>query len=486
MGKIVFFSIAILIDFSAELLAQRGVATDSVVWQASKKYQNPSMFRQFFLGKNYRKEWATPVKLPVFSSKKQGLTVVELGGGQQTKSLRLKDRQGIEWVLRTIDKDVEKAMPEKLRNTTAQRITQDMISAAHPYAPVTIAPLSKAIGIVSPVPTIYFVPEDPGLEPYSTIFANSVCLLEQREPTPDRSETKSTSNLLEDLLEENDRFIIQQAVLKARLLDMLIADWDRHADQWRWGKVDSGRVNFYYAIPRDRDQAYFYSNGLLIKLARIVALPHLVGFRDDLSQLQQLNYKSWKFDDVFLNKLDRGQWETTIKMVQKNWSDDLIEKAVRQLPPEVYPISGPLIEEKLKKRRNDLLKQGMKYYRFLAHEVTINGTDEAEIFKVSGNQSHLIVQVFDKKDGKEGRKIYERKFIPSETHRISFFGFGGKDEFIVQEEAAAKIKLSISGGEGEDRYQINGSVKNKIYDSPTENNKMEGKSKSKIRMKASA
>ena len=34
------------------------------------------------------------------------LPLKELGGGQQTKSLRLLDKNGQEWVLRTTDKDV--------------------------------------------------------------------------------------------------------------------------------------------------------------------------------------------------------------------------------------------------------------------------------------------------------------------------------------------------------------------------------------------
>jgi hypothetical protein len=37
---------------------------------------------------------------------------------------------------------------------------------------------------------------------------------------------------------------------------MLIGDWDRHDDQWRWAAFDEGKQTVFKAIPRDRDQAF--------------------------------------------------------------------------------------------------------------------------------------------------------------------------------------------------------------------------------------
>ncbi|HYC29226.1 MAG TPA: hypothetical protein VEB42_10425, partial [Chitinophagaceae bacterium] len=84
--------------------------TDSVIEPASLKYSRMNFFKRILLGTNYRREWAKPVKMPVFDIKKVngGFTIEELGGGQQTKSLRLKAKDGQEWVLRTVDKDVDK------------------------------------------------------------------------------------------------------------------------------------------------------------------------------------------------------------------------------------------------------------------------------------------------------------------------------------------------------------------------------------------
>lgn len=474
-----FFIVVSLCARSQEVVS---TLKESVTVPVSLKYKNPSFLKKIFLGRNYRVEWETPVTFPVFRIRQSGLTIEELGGGQQTKSLQLKDKQGREWVLRTVDKDVEKALPPQLRNTLAQKVTQDMVSAAHPYAPLTIPTLAAAIGVIVPKPTFYFVPDDPGLGEYRPLFANSICMLEQKEPTPDRSETENTEDMVEELLEENDHLIIQQAVLKARLLDMIVADWDRHADQWRWAKRDSGKVEYYYAIPRDRDQAYFYSQGLLVRMAKVVALRHLVGFQDDLDQLKNLNYKSWEFDRVFLNQLDRSDWETTIHSVQTALTDDVIHTAVNKMPPAIYALNGTTIEKKLKGRRNDLLKDGLKYYEYISRYALVNGTEEAECFRISGNGDSLVLQVHDLKDGKEGRKIYERVFQAEETKQLTLQGYGGKDRFIIEDTVKASILVNLFGGEGKDEYDINGKVKNIIYEKEGEGNTIKKNARTKIKI----
>ncbi len=67
---------------------------------------------------------------------------------------------------------------------------------------------------------------------------------------------KSTEKIIEQLKDDNDDKVDQRAVLKARLLDMFIMDFDRHEDQWRWNTKDTGTGKLYYPLPRDRDQAF--------------------------------------------------------------------------------------------------------------------------------------------------------------------------------------------------------------------------------------
>jgi hypothetical protein len=190
-----------------------------------------------FIGKNYRKEWTTPVKIPIFHLRDEqgGLTIIDSGGGRQTNNLRLKDKNDNQWILRSVDKDIEKSLIPGLGNTMVETVMQDLQSAIHPYAALTIPVPAEAIGVIAAEPHVFFIPDDPAFGDFRSIFANTVCFLEKREPTPDKSETKSSNTVLENVFKETDHRLLQKAMLKARLLDMLIADWDRHEDQWRWG-----------------------------------------------------------------------------------------------------------------------------------------------------------------------------------------------------------------------------------------------------------
>jgi hypothetical protein len=106
--RILVFCLVVLAETA---IAQKNQA-DSVVVPASLQYK-ASWLGRLISGSNYRKVWSTPVAMPVFRIKQMGFTVKELGGGMQTKSLRLLDKNKKEWVLRTVDKDARGALPEK-------------------------------------------------------------------------------------------------------------------------------------------------------------------------------------------------------------------------------------------------------------------------------------------------------------------------------------------------------------------------------------
>jgi hypothetical protein len=452
---------------------------DSVTWIASEKYAHPSLVTRLMLGSNYRKEWETPVKLRVFHLKGLGLSIKELGGGQQTTSLQLKDENGREWSLRSVDKNVKKALPENMRNGFVLNITQQSISAAHPYAQVTIPPFAEKMKVVAATPVIYFVPDDPAFGEYRSLFANTVCMLEEREPTPDHSDTKGTEKLLEKILEKNNDLVDQKAVLRARLLDMMIGDWDRHSDQWRWAERKEGNQNYFYPIPRDRDQAYFYSNGLFIRAIQVMILKHLVSYNDDLEKIKSFNYKSWPFDRFLLNSLTKQDWTDAIKEVQAVLTDELIHQSFKKLPPEIYAIRGETLDRKFTGRRDKLLVKGMKYYHFLAGDVKIYGSDEDEYFHVSGDDHTTTVTVYEFKDGKPARELFKRTMVKGETFFITLRGLKGNDHFLVDENAKAGIKMTIEGEDGNDSYEINNGKKLKVIDSAEDIRKITGKSRVK-------
>jgi hypothetical protein len=444
---------------------------DTISISASEKYPPVHGLKKFMLGQSYRHEWSTPVNMKVFNVVKEGYTILSMGGGKQTKSLRLRDKNGKEWTLRAVDKNPTQALPENFRGTLAQDVVQEFNSAAHPYAPMTIYPMAKATNVVAPNPQLYFVPDDPALGFYQPIFANTVCLLEQRDPSLDGSDTKSTAKVFNKLIEENDHRADQPAVLRARLLDILIGDFDRHFDQWKWATSDTGKGKLYYPIPRDRDQAYFYSNGRLLKAASKNLLPFLKGFDKQITEVEWLGFSAKDFDRLFLTDLDAEEWKKTIAEFKSNLTDTVITEAIQKLPREVYGINGPTIIEKLKSRRDNLDRPAMKYYRFISRQVNVVGSNQQEYFRVSNHGEGLQVRVYARENGVDtGFIMYDRIFEPSNTYEIRLYGLNGNDLFQVDDSARSRIKLRIIGGKGNDTFDISGHTRNLLYDIKAEGN----------------
>src|SRR4029078_12314550 len=85
---------------------------DTVNIAASEKYIDPNTIQTWVMGNNYREEWATLINMRVFHlrGEKGGLRITGLGGGKNSRSLKLTDPKGGEWTLRTIDKDQARAI----------------------------------------------------------------------------------------------------------------------------------------------------------------------------------------------------------------------------------------------------------------------------------------------------------------------------------------------------------------------------------------
>lgn len=438
------------------------VSFDSVVVRASSKYlANP--WRMRMLGENYRQEWYQQIKVPVFNiaSEHGGLEIVQKGGGMQTLSLRLSDRNGREYNLRSIEKYPEAAVPEPLRKTFAQDLVEDQISAAHPYGALVIAPLADAVGIYHTNPRLVFIPDDPRLGNYRKDFANMLALFEER-PDEDWSDQPSfgnsenivgTSKVLENLQEDNDNQVDEYQVLKARLFDMVIGDWDRHDDQWRWTSSEKGKSEIYRPIPRDRDQAFFVNEGFLPKLwSRKWALPKFEGFADDIRWPSGLSFNARYFDRSFLTDMEKDEWVAAAREIQSGLSDSVIEEAIAQWPREIYALHGAEIIRKLKARRDNIVQYALEHYRFLAREVDITGSDKHEEFDVA-REENGDVQVDVYKVGKEGgrdTKIYSRHFDHFETREIRLYGGGGNDRFTIRGNSGASIKVRVIGGDDAD------------------------------------
>ena len=446
---------------------------DTVTITASDKFPLIKGLKKIFMGQNYRAEWSAPVNMKVLniSKEKGGLIPTGMGGGTQTKTLQLRDKKGREWVLRSMNKSPTKAIPEAFRGTLAENLAKELSSASNPYGALTFSTMAKALDIPVAQPELFFVPDDPALGFWRPLFANNVCMLEEKNAAPDGSDTKTTAKVFGKMIEENDHRTEQPMVLRARLLDIVTGDFDRHFDQWRWGTIDTGKGKIYYPIPRDRDQAYFYSDGAILKLLSGRTLPFLKGFRSTIPKVNWLGYTARDFDRLFLTDLDEGEWKKTITDFQQNLSDSVIRSAIKKMPPEIFAIDGETIIKKLINRRNALPGEALKYYKFISKFVNVVGSNQREYFKVSNYGEGLQVKVYAlSKKNDTNFVMYNRIFTPAVTKEIRLYGLNDDDVFDIEENASSRIKIRIIGGKGYDTFDIRGNVETLLYDQKTTDN----------------
>lgn len=432
--------------------------SDSAVVQAHPSYDSVTRMHRRLFGENFRKEWAAPVKLPVIRLSERGLTVLQRGGGHQTKSLRLKDASGKEWVLRSIEKYPEIILPEALRVTFAADWFKDAMSAQHPYAPLIVPVFADVAKIPHANPVIGYVAPDKNLGEFEKEFANTMCLLEEREPFGD---SDNTLKMLKELKEDNDNIIDTIGFFRARLLDMFIGDWDRHEDQWRWVDVKKGSGKKYVAVPRDRDQVLYRSQGVFPKMAsRKWIAPFLTGFDGDIKRVNYAFFNGRKLNARLLIQLDHDRWMALTKGFLALMTDEVLEQALLRLPPEVYVMKHDELLQKLKARRANMPRAMERYYHFLNRIVDIPVSDKNELVEITNGDNNGMSVVIHKlsKKGKVEEQLFARTFVPEETRELRFFIGNGNDS-VVLNNSNRKIKVRIVGGDGAKVYDVQQSGK---------------------------
>lgn len=450
------------------------VFPDSVLIAANPKLKG-NFLKKLFVGKNYREEWTTPVKVPVLNM--ANYTPEKQGGGKQTRSLRIEDKNGKEWSLRSVEKYPDAAIPPDLRQTFVKDLVADGISASYPYAGLSTEAMAKAAGVPYLKRKLVYIPDDPRLGRFRSNFKNTMAIMEERQPDTLRK-TDNTDEVVLKMAKDNDDHVDQISVLKARLLDNFYMDLDRHEGQWEWSTRDTGKGKIYYPIPKDQDQAFFINQGIIPYFVRKPWMaPELQGFNSKADNIKTFNKPARNFDRFFLNELSRQTWSDYADSLLAKMTDGVIEEAMRQQPKEIRGFHSNEIVKKLKKRRESFKSQMLDYYEFLAKEVDVVGTNQRELFtidKLPDNKLHLTVHKIDKNNAVSS-KIYDRLFDKEETKELRLYGLEDRDSFVVK-GGYSGIKIRVIGGPGDDAFvnESEGGKRVRVYDVNFEQNNFSG------------
>jgi hypothetical protein len=456
------------------LAAQQGEkAGEHETLQAPGPRYRASGLHSFLLGKEYRSLWATPITVPVLDLRTfaGGLRPISRGGGQQTKSLLLAAPDGKEFFFRSVDKDPSAALPPELRGTVAGSIVRDQTSSALPTAPLVVNRLLDAAGILHGKTYLVVLPES-GLGDFQADFGGTMGFLEERvggakSPAAHwagASEIINSDSLFARVQQgEGDR-VDARAFLTARLFDVFIGDWDRHAGQWNWARFGETTPRRWVPIPNDRDQALVKYDGVLLTIAR-QSSPQLVNFGAKYAYMPGATWNGRNLDRQFLSELDWPVWESVVGSLSAALTDAVIDSAVRALPPQHYALKSQTLARDLKTRRDHLREAAEKYYRQLGKQVDVYATDTADRARFTGGPDGRVELTLSSDSA--DAPYFRRQFDPKVTKEVRLYLGGGDDVAVVAGKRSGSPTLRIIGGEGSDSLvDSTGSGGERFYDDP--------------------
>ncbi len=449
---------------------------------------------RFLWGERYRTYFGTAVKAPIvdLDTLLGGLKPVRKGGGHQSKSLRLRDKKGREYVMRALRKNAvqylqavafkDQYIEGQFDGTATESLLSDVFTGSHPYAPFTIGKLSDAIGIYHTNPVLYYIPKQNSLGHFNDEFGDELYMIEERAASGHGDKASfgfankviSTDDLLKNLNKNKNHILDEESYIKARLFDMLIGDWDRHEDQWRWAIFKEKNKTIYRPIPRDRDQAFsiFGDGALLNTITKIVpALRLMQSYSEELKSPKWFNLEPYPLDMVLISKSDKNVWNKQVKLIQKNITDAVIKDAFTNFPDEVKDETITEIKRKLQGRRGNLQKISDAYYKHINKFQIIRGTQKNDWFDIERLENEQTkITAFTIKKGAKKNVFHQRIYSASETKEIWIYGLDDEDHFTVKGKGKSSIKIRIIGGQNNDVYTVLNGKNVIIYDFKSKKN----------------
>ncbi|WP_286813874.1 MULTISPECIES: metallophosphoesterase [unclassified Maribacter] len=497
------------VTFEAELTVSFPDSVEASVYTDNEIEK--SRFYKGIWGERYRKYYGTKVKVPTvrLDSLMGGLEPVKKGGGHQSKSLRLRAKDGREYVMRALKKSAELYLQsmafqdqyvlDDLKETYTQELLQDFYTGSHPYAPFTTARLSDAVGIYHTNPVLYYVPKQPALKEYNDSFGDELYMIE--EHTGDghgdlasfgySNDLKSTDGMLEDLRDDEKYEVDKDLYLRARLFDMVLGDWDRHVDQWRWAEFKDEKKDkvVYRPVPRDRDQVYSkMGDGALMNIAtRIIpGLRLMEGFNEEIRSVKGFNSSpmTYVLDLTLLGETEKSQWLAQAKYLQENLKENDIDEAFKAFPEEVRDETVNEIKQTLLARLSHIQETANEYYKILNKYAVVAGTDKDDWFEINRlNDTETEVKVFRNIGDKKKRLFYYKIFSSDDTKELWVFGLDDDDIFEVKNPSNfTGVKVRIIGGHNNDIYRVDNGKNVALYDFKSKKNTFEKTSGAKVKL----
>lgn len=440
---------------------------------ASERYQAGRVYR-FALGGGYRDLWERKIELPVLDLERigGGLEPTRRFGGLQTAVLGFKGADGRTYSFRGTDKDPSAVLDALLKDTIVQTVVQDQMAAQHPGGPPVAGVLTSAAGVLTVHERMVVMPDDPRLAGFREEFAGMVgTFFEYPQPAKEgrpgfhgATEIIDHEGLYEKLASGNQEEVDVEAFLRARLLDLLLGDFDRHRKQWRWARLPGSPR--WQPIPEDRDMAFVRYDGVGLRIAKIY-IPILQRYDEEYPFIKGLTLHGWEQDRWLLPNLEWSVWPGIVADIQTRLTDEKIDEAIATLPAEYRALDAERMRRDIRGRRDRLLEAARAYYEHLAREVDVQTSDASDaIHVVHHEDGRMTVTARARSDAgaiAPAPPHFERTFDGDETKEVRIYLRGG-DDVVVVEGRPRGPRLRIVTDEGTKTIDDALAGKTRIYD----------------------
>ena len=467
-----------------------------------------SGFFKSLWGERYRKYYGTEVTAPTVNLDTLfgGLKPVRKGGGHQSKSLRLRAKDGREYVMRALRKESDlylqamvfqnQYLIDDLKDSYLREFLSDFYTGANPYAPFTVGRLSDAVNLYHTNPELYYIPKQTALGQFNIDFGNELYMIEEHagdghelESFGFSKELKSTDTMFDNLRDDEKYAIDTDLYLRARLFDMVIGDWDRHVDQWRWAEFkdkESGKIT-YRPVPRDRDMAFSnMGDGFLMNIAtRIIpGLRIMEGYKEEIRNVKGFNSSPFTYvlDVALLNDTDREEWLEQAAFIQEHLTAKVIDEAFQNFPEEVRDDTVDNIKQILLSRVKHLTETANQYYDIMNKYVVVTGTDKDDWFDIEYRKDEIDITGYRIIDGEKAKQFYKHTVYKNVTKEVWIYGLDDDDVFKVSGSNDSGIKLRLVGGQNNDIYDVGEGKGTYIYDYKSKKNTLKDVSSAKVRL----
>lgn len=434
-------------------------AQDGQVSVAAGAHYSASGLKRVLMGSGYRNLWTLPIRLDVapIDTLDGGLEFLRVGGGTTSATLHARGRSGRRYVFRTVDKDPLTGQLQELAGTVFGSGVRDQISAFHPFGALAVPPLADAVGVLHVRPRLYVFPQAIHPDMDLSRFHGRMVLFEERPGGASESRPGfngfanviGTDELLAMTRADARECVDADALLTARILDLLVGDRDRAIDNWRWaGSGEAG--DCWIPIPRDRDQAFIQLDGLL-KGALRSWYPRLTRYGKASGSVPGLTRVAWDLDRRFLSQVPAARWDSTAAWVSSKIDEAVIASAVARLPDGVPDHDRAWLANQIRERREALPAMVSEFQTLVRKEADLWATESSDSIQVVADPvGQIRVALYER--GSSEPPIRTWLFHAPETHSVRIYALGGDDVTVVQGRLHDAPDVAIIGGAGADRY----------------------------------